>query len=860
MTLYEYIQAYKTYFWEWQDNGEVIEIPGGSTIAYTKLVKELLEGLAEQGFPPFGSLLLAIIATNDTAQNSLKQIQDDITTWLINESQLKADNAKLIEEAFDFLGKLAGLQPRYKSGKGRMLLFQTLFRNCHNMVSVIKARKALYIFQELLSVNKIFKTAPLHAGIFARDFKTIALLNRQYPTRQAIIARMAEMPELEIKELEEELTQQAEEKDFVDQLVEDPATFRIGSLVKPIWAGLKIPIDTAAPSEQQFGGISDLTNKGDFDKLLTSEFAYDDLTFLSRLANNEALYLHREMPPAVDDRQRILLTDISLLSWGTPKVLAFAAAIAITRHPKAKKESLSFTVGNTYKPVDLETVETVIDGLQLTDSCLHPAKGIDLFLKEYASLHKTEIFLLITPEALQQYAVQKVLSEYTGLFRYIITVDREGHIAFYRFRQGGRKLLQEIKLPLEQLWTQAPLKKEDSTPRRIPLVEYNYPILFPGPQRIRAVLETSDGGVYYVSDSKLYMRAANGIHQTTRAFIILAHQLPETGTFYIGNAGNDEVWLLNFKEQDKELTLTELKDRDTVKRTFYEWQKTATDFFFHRDGFYHINDKGCYRISYNEGDIAIDAVHSGIKELVLARDEQAKRKPTGTQRVRSVLKNVHSVFINTSGNLVFNQHELNIKNGTISINTSNRTVEHITAKATKDSNVFEFPEKSTVMINPLGMLVLKSSNVSIPIIYIPSVLAASLGLVAGEHFTGNQYYFRNDARRTKDDYSVMLLDAGIESREVMKILVQEGGWDLESAEEIASRGSGKIGERLDRKKALTLMNRLIAKGAKCKMEEGVQDTPGRQITIIREEEFNKLYLQAFIQNIYKHATPGKTAA
>lgn len=859
MTLYEYLQAYKTYFWEWQDNGEVIDIPGGSTIAYTKLVKELLAGLAEQGFPPFGSLLLAIIATNDTAEGALKQIEEYITNWLIGENQLTADHSKLLTEAFDFLGKLAGLHPRYKSGKGRLMLFQTLFRNCHNMVSIIKAKKALYIFQELLSINKMLKTAPVHPGVFARDFKTIALLNRQYPTKQAITARMAEMPELEIEELEEELTQEAEEKDFVDQLIEDPATFRIGSLVKPIWAGLKVPINTAAPSALQFGGISDLTNKGDFDKLLISEFAYDDLTFLSRLANNEALYLHREMPPAVDDRQRILLTDISLLSWGTPKVLAFAAAVAITRHPKTKKESLSFAVGNTYKLLDLETVDAVIDGLQLTDSCLHPAKGIDLFLQEYASLHKTEIFLLITPDALRQHAVQKVLSEYTRFFRYIITMDRAGHIAFYTFRQGGRKLLQEIKLPLEQLWAQVPQKTKDKKPRRIPLVEYNYPILFPGPQRIKAVLHTGDGRMYYVSDRKLYMRAAYGVQQNTRGFIILAHQLPETGTFYIGKTENDEVWLLNFNEPDKELTLTDLKDRDTVKRTFYEWKKTPADFFFHRDGFYHINDKGCYRIRYNEGDINIDAVHSGIKELALAREKQEEQKPAGTQRVRSVLKNVHSVFINTSGNLVFNQHELNIKNGVISINTSNRTVAHVTAMATKDSHVFEFPDKSTVMINPLGMLVLKSSNESIPIIYIPSVLAASLGLVAGEHFAGNQYYFRENAQRTKDDYSVILLDAGIETREVMKVLVLAGGWDLETAREIADAGSGRVGERLDRKKALALMNRLIAKGAKCKMEEGVQHAFRSQITTMREEEFNKIYLQAFIQNIYKHATPGKTA-
>jgi hypothetical protein len=40
----------------------------------------------------------------------------------------------------------------------------------------------------------------------------------------------------------------------------------------------------------------DLTNKGDFDKLLLSEFAQDDDVFMSRMPNNEAL-IFNEVPP-----------------------------------------------------------------------------------------------------------------------------------------------------------------------------------------------------------------------------------------------------------------------------------------------------------------------------------------------------------------------------------------------------------------------------------------------------------------------------------------------------------------------------------------------------------------------------------
>ena len=88
------------------------------------------------------------------------------------------------------------------------------------------------------------------------------------------------------------------------------------------------------PGDQPLGGFSDLSNKGDFDKLLISEFANDELLLLSRVANNEALVLHREIPPGTDDLQRVVLLDVSLKSWGNPRILAYATMLAIARHPR----------------------------------------------------------------------------------------------------------------------------------------------------------------------------------------------------------------------------------------------------------------------------------------------------------------------------------------------------------------------------------------------------------------------------------------------------------------------------------------------------------------------------------------------
>jgi preprotein translocase subunit SecB len=47
--------------------------------------------------------------------------------------------------------------------------------------------------------------------------------------------------------------------------------------------------------EQPIGGISDMTNKGDFNRMLL-EFANEDEVFMNRVANNEALYIQRNTP------------------------------------------------------------------------------------------------------------------------------------------------------------------------------------------------------------------------------------------------------------------------------------------------------------------------------------------------------------------------------------------------------------------------------------------------------------------------------------------------------------------------------------------------------------------------------------
>jgi hypothetical protein len=55
---------------------------------------------------------------------------------------------------------------------------------------------------------------------------------------------------------------------------------------------------------------------------------------MSRIANNEALIFNEKFHQKPISSERIILIDSTLKRWGNAKVLNFAAALAIAKHPK----------------------------------------------------------------------------------------------------------------------------------------------------------------------------------------------------------------------------------------------------------------------------------------------------------------------------------------------------------------------------------------------------------------------------------------------------------------------------------------------------------------------------------------------
>jgi TonB family protein len=742
-----YFKDTPEYFWQWEENGNVISIPNGNTIAYRAYVSEVLNYLALQGLPPFGTLLLAIIATNENGVELL-----NIVTSIITKNFKDSKSIDIID-GIAFLKLLTQLPVECKSGKKRLLLFQAIFQDCHNITSSKNSKRlAQFIANPNFSFSNAKNEELVH--VVARDFKTLDVIYKKLNTVEAILNEMASVTELpQIVELEQPaITETNTPKDYIDELIDNPKTFHSGSLVRRIWSGLNIPFQSVLPSKQPLGGISDLTNKGDFDKLLISEFANDDLVFLSRIANNEALYIQREIPPQNNQMERIILIDVSLKNWGTPKVIAFATMLAIAKHPKNHIPCKAFTIGNYYNPIDFDNINGLIDGLQNLEGSINAGKGLTSYLTENKPNTETEIFVITEPSTLKQVEMLKALNDFQKEITYIIHPDAEGNIDIYKKQQSSKKHIQHLLLPLNELWKKQPKPTKTETPSDF-YIEQNFPLLFGKPSRKNIYLNI-DEAYFLVSLEKILYRKCNGVDSKS-GWDLMDTDLPfKPSHTAIGKLENGEIVIFLFKQNTKTFFILNVNTGNKITNSIFNWKEYFGDsLFFANNAFIY---KG------NARSWKIDAITGTVEQIDNTIIEKPEENPLSSKAYYvdqysnfNILKNVNKIQINLLNNLVLNGiHEICFGETKDTISIDENSSNQFEATANKlTENVFSFFEGSTITVHKAGLLIFKSSNKTIPTFYIPTILLNNIAAASETEFAGRDYYYKQGTKvKVKEFY------------------------------------------------------------------------------------------------------------
>lgn len=765
MDIVAYFQSYINYFWEWTTDEDIpddtryndnnlLSIPNVGAIAYRPYVIEILKELKESGFPPFGSLLLVLYALHDGYLNL-----DGVFYHLNRQKGMLAENSSDVNLAIKFLENINTIGGSFKKGRNKIILLQTIFKDSHNQISSVNSGLILKIFEtkpQIIGEAAVKKD--LTSIAVNRDIKTLALLQNKFPTPESIVNAMkgfTDLPELEDEVVEEETTVETG-KDFIQELVEEPKTFQVGSLIKRIWSGLKIPMRHLSPGEQPIGGISDMTNKGELHRMLLSEFANEDDVFMNRVANNEALYIQREVPPEENIFERIILIDTSLKNWGTPKVLAFASAIAVIKHPKAHSECKVFALGQNIIPIALDKVDEVVENLNQVSPVLEVSHTLERFFQEEHKEKDLEVFFITNQENVANHNLQKVIHENRDRLKFLVTTSTNGELNFYKHHKGTRKHIQKIMLPLQELWANPPERKRRtenklSGNRKKTDVPFNYQILFPAPiNKIATFLY--EGEFYILSNKKQLLRTylsdnyynrdyydtykthhgcevlVDGISVKPKGQFALARN--KQGDFILCQYLPDKKLIsklnLNTKEYS-ELNLTGKRELpDSLKLTYFSKK------FYLRNR----TSPWIFEISI-DGNISLETVKNDFeidKNILKAEKELNKLTQSGLK----ILNNFHNIGINTEKKLVVSNNELNkYSEDSITFYRNNHPLKIYTEQ---NKNKFIFSDGSEIITDARGMLTFKSSNRKIPEFYIPSTEYGNLALATQTEFGGSEYY------------------------------------------------------------------------------------------------------------------------
>jgi hypothetical protein len=302
---------------------------------------------------------------------------------------------------------------------------------------------------------------------------------------------------------------------LLERLKTDEELGGLARLARSLLAALTLPRAVSEHEDLPLGGVSDITNRGPFDRLLVSELAHDDLTFTVRVALNEALYLRREAPPHVPPRRRVVLIDCGLRMWGLPRVFATAAALAmaVSRDPQADTKVYR-PRGSHLDVVDLATREGLVKHLAALESESHPGESLAVFrrlvdneAKEQETVN--EAVLITCDEVLEDKAFQQRLSESGLPALYLVSVSRSGQLRLSRRGPAGTKILRELQYSLDEILSPrkeiTPLRDSNSDPALPAILRIQ-----PFPLRLTHAIDaqrlwgdTKSGSLYLTTDRRL---------------------------------------------------------------------------------------------------------------------------------------------------------------------------------------------------------------------------------------------------------------------------------------------------------------------------------------------------------------------
>ncbi len=530
-------------FFCWTDDGEVIAWESGQTIGFKEEVLHVLEHLAPQGLPPFEAVVMLLAACRDGWHRELEEVR----SFRFLSDMVRPNWIGDILDGLDAVHELDAAIRHTLPGKA--LLAETVFEkhppkvNADDAASIV-AHLSRGLWSDLLSdsSSREMKTGDLVPMLEALWHGLPGISDETLKNRRDIGLDQLVAP------ADVELFPQERARQLISQLMEDSELSGIGGVAHDLMAAVHVPHAIERQSELPVGGVSDITNRGELDRLLISELANDDLLLAVRVATNEAMYLRREAPPGTPPKMRTILVDTNLRLWGAPRVFAASVALALvaTGDRHCDEYRCFSTNDQRIDAVDLLSREGLMKLLGGLHPGRHPAESLKQFLDDTADLHADAV-LITSEDTWEDDAFRLAMMNDVDRSFYVATVSRRGRYRLHTVTPSGTSRINEAEIELDRLLSNEPPTPEAPV-RRQPMLRDqpnldDYPAIYradPFPLRIGYPVDNRT--TWAVSDTKIrraMMVTRDGLllmfDQQRQPGIQLMDRLPSTRLRWFGH-------------------------------------------------------------------------------------------------------------------------------------------------------------------------------------------------------------------------------------------------------------------------------------------------------------------------------------
>ena len=435
--------------WRWDDTGESVVWRDGTTIAFWSEIAVILRSFDDHGWPSFNALVLVLAACRSTwgsaAEANLAHAKE-----LVQESATREQVVVLwFSRCLSGLQAVAELPADHReSAEARLTLCRMVFaksqtpRLLPETVTLLLPLLSRVLGRPPVPGDEIRWWPTLRSDLYILSIGLAELSEERLAlkTRTGVEELPAPAPDIPP-------TTSTQVRQVLDADDDDELGFVV-RLARSVLGALPMNQRLSEPAGLPLGGIVDLKNRGQLDQLVLSELANDDEVFSARLALSEALYLRRETPERTPDGARLILLDVGVRQWGTARLVALAASLALAAQG-APRQSVRSWVAQGYglREVTLGNRAGVIEAL----ACLRPEPSPALALPAFIRQARAgdELMLITGPRALADPQLEQALTRtaYAGL---IATTTSTGSFRLLQRGVRGQRELAAAQLDLER--------------------------------------------------------------------------------------------------------------------------------------------------------------------------------------------------------------------------------------------------------------------------------------------------------------------------------------------------------------------------------------------------------------------------